>query len=124
MQIPLFFDVILQADQFVKASTSGKLKVIVDQVRHLQQMALKILQDAQDNTRLHHAACNFHKVPGQIYHLYKRASGQVYFSMLSPAVRKLLLDALTILEKFLSLSHHVRNLILPVLIRVGKNFSI
>lgn len=77
-----------QADQFVKASASGKLKVIVDQVRHLQEMAMQILQDAKDNTRLHHAACNFNKVPGQIYHLYKRPSGQIYFSMLSPEVNQ------------------------------------
>ncbi|CAB3372777.1 Hypothetical predicted protein [Cloeon dipterum] len=75
---------IQKADTFVKANASSKLKIIVDQVRHLQEMAMKILQEAQDNTRLHHAACNFKKVPGKIYHLYKRSSGQTYFSMLSP----------------------------------------
>ncbi|XP_059488639.1 uncharacterized protein C1orf50 homolog isoform X2 [Neocloeon triangulifer] len=75
---------IQKADTFVKATASNKLKVIVDQVRHLQQMAIQILQEAKDNTRLHHAACNFKKVPGNIYHLYKRPSGQTYFSMLSP----------------------------------------
>lgn len=35
---------------------------------------------------LHDAACNFKKVPGKVYHLYERESGQRYFSMLSPQV--------------------------------------
>lgn len=40
--------------------------------------------EAQRNTDLHHVACNFVKVPGNIYHLYERESGQRYFGMLSP----------------------------------------
>jgi hypothetical protein len=34
---------------------------------------------------LHRAHCNFKKQPGQVYHLYLRAQGEPYFSLLSPA---------------------------------------
>lgn len=50
----------------------------------MQQQAQNVLLEAKTNASLHHAACNFVKVPGNIYHLYKRPSGQEYFSMLSP----------------------------------------
>jgi len=53
----------------------------------LQAQAMDILKESGLNQELHSAACNFTKKPGQIYHLYQRASGQNYFSMLSPEVR-------------------------------------
>ncbi|XP_071449158.1 uncharacterized protein C1orf50 homolog [Hetaerina americana] len=72
------------ADSFVKATACGKLQVIAEQVRFLQSQAQKVLEEAKINYNLHHAACNFRKLPGQLYHLYQRPSGQTYFSMLSP----------------------------------------
>jgi len=60
--------------------------MIAEQVHFLQQQAHKVLLEANENLKLHHAACNFHKIPGHIYHLYERSSGQQYFSMLSPEV--------------------------------------
>ena len=48
--------------------------------------AQRILQDAHRDAQLHHAACNFQKVPGTIYHLYERDNGVAYFSMLGPKV--------------------------------------
>lgn len=72
------------ADHFVQATTSGKLQVIVDQIRHLQQQAQQVLQSAKQDTQLHHAACNFVKVPGKTYHLYEKKDGTTFFSMLSP----------------------------------------
>lgn len=77
----------MQADNFVKTSTCGKLQVVVEQMRFLQQQARHILMEAKDSLTLHRAACNFVKHPGNIYHLYERASGQTYFSMLSPEVK-------------------------------------
>ena len=44
-----------------------------------------ILATAKHDSQLHHAACNFTKVPGTIYHLYERSNGTPYFSMLSPS---------------------------------------
>ena len=37
---------------------------------HNQMQAREILETAKRDTQLHHAACNFTKVPGKIYHLY------------------------------------------------------
>lgn len=53
-------------------------------MRFLQKQAQSVLLEAQRNADMHHVACNFVKVPGNIYHLYLRESGQRFFSMLSP----------------------------------------
>ncbi|XP_076065868.1 uncharacterized protein C1orf50 [Oratosquilla oratoria] len=75
---------IQKADKFVHANVSNKLQVIAEQVRFLQEQARKVLEEAKDSANLHHVACNFVKRPGNIYYLYRRPSGQKYFSMLSP----------------------------------------
>jgi len=49
--------------------------------------ARDILVTSKRDAQLHHAACNFTKVPGKTYHLYEREPDVVsscYFSMLSP----------------------------------------
>ena len=48
-----------------------------------------MLEDARRDADLHHVACNIVKKPGNIYYLYKRESGQQYFSIISPEVRTL-----------------------------------
>lgn len=53
-------------------------------MRFLQQQARSVLQEAQRNAGFHHIACNFVKVPGNVYHMYQRESGQRFFGMLSP----------------------------------------
>lgn len=80
---------IQRADQSIKNNACGKLTIILEQIKFLQSQAQKILEESEENTNLHHAACNFQKVPGKLYHLYKRNSGQTYFSMLSPTVSNL-----------------------------------
>lgn len=79
----------IQADNFVKANACNKLQIIAEQMKFLQKQAENVLLEAKQNTYLHHAACNFQKQPGQVYHVYLRESGQTYFSMLSPQVNKL-----------------------------------
>ncbi len=64
--------------------TSSKLEVIRQQIVALQEKARAILEEAAFAAQLHRAQCNFRKVPGRIYHLYRRAPGELYFSMLSP----------------------------------------
>jgi len=76
----------LQADVTIRATVCSKLQMIAEQVHFLQQQAQKVLLEGKENLKLHHAACNFRKIPGHIYHLYERSSGQRYFSMLSPEV--------------------------------------
>lgn len=76
---------IQSAEIQVKNNACARLLVIAEQVKFLQEQARKILEETQSAQDLHHAACNFKKIPGHIYHLYKRDdSGQTYFSMLSP----------------------------------------
>lgn len=73
-----------KADTFVKATAGSKLQIIAEQIRFLQQQARSVLEQAHEDNYLHHAKCNLKKIPGKIYYLYKRRSGDVYFSILSP----------------------------------------
>jgi len=76
---------IQKADQFTRATAGSKLSVIAEQVRFLQQQAQAVLEEANLNAELHHIACNFKKVPGKIYYVYRREeSGAKYMSMISP----------------------------------------
>lgn len=72
------------ADEAVKNNANTKLSLILEQIQFLQSQAKKILEESEEQTGLHHVACNFKKITGQIYHLYEKESGQKYFSMLSP----------------------------------------
>lgn len=74
---------IKEADLVVRNTACNKLQLILDQIKFLQGQAEKILKETEVNEQLNHAACNFKKNPGTIYHLYERESGQTYFSMLS-----------------------------------------
>ncbi|XP_021539461.1 uncharacterized protein C1orf50 homolog [Neomonachus schauinslandi] len=73
-----------KADEFIRANATNKLTVIAEQIQHLQEQARKVLEDAHRDADLHHIACNIVKKPGNIYYLYKRGSGQQYFSIISP----------------------------------------
>eukprot|EP00095_Tigriopus_kingsejongensis_P007419 maker-scaffold955_size76929-snap-gene-0.15 protein:Tk07419 transcript:maker-scaffold955_size76929-snap-gene-0.15-mRNA-1 annotation:"c1orf50 homolog" len=77
---------IQKADQFTRATAGSKLSVIAEQVRFLQEQAQKVLEDAQQNAELNHIACNFKKIPGKTYHVYKKPdiNGKKYMSMISP----------------------------------------
>lgn len=75
---------IQKADELIVDVASDKLRLIADQIHALQAQAREILADAQRDAELHRAACNFVKRPGQTYHLYRKADGPLYFSMLSP----------------------------------------
>ncbi|XP_058408113.1 uncharacterized protein C1orf50 homolog isoform X1 [Diceros bicornis minor] len=73
-----------KANEFIRANATNKLTVIAEQIQHLQEQARKVLEDARRDADLHHVACNMVKKPGNIYYLYKRESGQQYFSIISP----------------------------------------
>lgn len=75
---------ISEADAMVNTRVSAKLKVIADQIKSLQAEARMVLEEAQLDQDLHRAECNFKRIPGKVYHLYQKAGGQIYFSMLSP----------------------------------------
>lgn len=73
-----------RADQSLGMVVGGKLEVIRDQMRALQEEARRLLEEAASAARLHRARCNFRKIPGKTYHLYRKEDGELYFSMLSP----------------------------------------
>lgn len=75
---------IQQADQMIGSVVHGQLKVVVDQIRGLQEQARTLLEQARRDVDLHRARCNFSRRPGKVYHLYRRAEGELYFSMLAP----------------------------------------
>lgn len=75
---------IQDADRMLGAVVGGQLDVIAEQIRALQEKARSILERAREAGELHRASCQFKKRPGAVYHLYRRANGDRYFSMLSP----------------------------------------
>jgi len=81
---------IQNADKFTRATAGSKLSVIAEQVRFLQEQARKVLEEAQRDQEINHMACNFKRIPGKIYYIYKRQTskagleGQKYMSMISP----------------------------------------
>lgn len=75
---------IAEADRMLSTNAYGKLKVIADQMRTLQTEAKRVLEQTRRDQELHRARCNFKRIPGKVYHLYRKPDGTAYFSMLSP----------------------------------------
>ncbi len=84
-QAPELAAEIARAESMLSARTGAKLRVIADQIKALQAEARKVLGEARDEQALTHAECAFKRIPGKIYHLYRKAGGGTFFSMLSPA---------------------------------------
>jgi hypothetical protein len=81
---PELAEEVARAENMLNARTSAKLRVIADQIKMLQAEARKVLTDARDEQALTRAQCAFKRIPGKIYHLYRKPDGSTYFSMLSP----------------------------------------
>lgn len=85
------FQIVEQAQELEKAEESiqshvhGKLDLILKQIRALKAEARDIIEQAREDVELHKIKCNFEKRVGQTLHLYERASGDRYFSLLSLA---------------------------------------
>lgn len=73
-----------KADAMLATVTGGKLGVIVEQIRHLQEQARLMLERAQRDATLHRARCRFEKKAGGIYHLYLKDDGERWFSLMGP----------------------------------------
>lgn len=72
------------ASATVAMRTNAQLEVIVEQIRALQAQAKEIVERAGRDLDLINADCRFRRVPGRIYHLYEKAGGHRYFSMVAP----------------------------------------
>ncbi len=75
---------IARADDILSLQASGKLRLLADQIRGLQEEAREILLETRRNQELHRAECGFVKKAGHIYHLYSKPNDTMVFSMLSP----------------------------------------
>jgi hypothetical protein len=76
---------IQQADSALAAVAGAQLETIARQIRELQREAARVLEATRRDAELHRALCRFKKIPGHVYHLYRRPNGELYFSLLSPA---------------------------------------
>jgi hypothetical protein len=81
---PQLAEEVARAESMLGARTGAKLRVIADQIKALQAEARKVLDEAREEQALTHAECAFKRLPGKVYHLYRRADGGRFFSMLSP----------------------------------------
>jgi hypothetical protein len=75
---------IAQADQMLGVQLEGKLGLIAEQIRTLQEQARDLLAKAKRDQELHRSRCTFKRIPGKTYYLYRDRSGALLFSMLSP----------------------------------------
>jgi len=73
-----------KADQMVSGRVNAQLAQIATQIRSLQAQAREVLETAHEDMQLHRAKCNFRRIPGKVYHLYRHNNGELHFSMLSP----------------------------------------
>jgi len=76
--------VVADADDMLALQATGKLRLLAEQMAALQEKARQILLATQQNQELHRVGCAFRKVPGQIYHLYRRHNGTSFFSLVAP----------------------------------------
>jgi len=75
-----------KSDLLTRSVAGSKLAIIAEQVRFLQEQARKVLEDARLTGLLHKTACNFMKVPGRTYYIYKQRKNpeDEMLSMISP----------------------------------------
>jgi Protein of unknown function (DUF2452) len=73
-----------KADAMLATVTGGKLEVIAEQIRRLQEQARGLLDRAKRDAALHRATCSFEKRAGGIYHLYRKDDGELWFSLMAP----------------------------------------
>jgi len=73
-----------KADAQLATVTSGKLGVIAEQIKKLQEQARGLLDRARRDAELHRARCNFEKKAGGVYHLYRKHDGELWFSLMAP----------------------------------------
>jgi hypothetical protein len=76
--------VVAEADDILALQAAGKLRLLAEQMAELQEKARQILLATQQNQELHRVSCAFRKIPGQVYHLYRRRDNTSFFSLVAP----------------------------------------
>uniref|UniRef100_A0A914Y246 Uncharacterized protein n=1 Tax=Panagrolaimus superbus TaxID=310955 RepID=A0A914Y246_9BILA len=75
---------IQSSKEFVTQNTMSKLTVIAEQMKALEDQARLILEKAKEDHDLHNVPCNVQKIPGKIYYLWQKQSGEKFFSLIGP----------------------------------------
>ncbi|CAD5215631.1 unnamed protein product [Bursaphelenchus xylophilus] len=75
---------LIAAKETVRISANSKLSALGKQMDFLIKEANKIVEQSKRDEQLHNIPCNFKKIAGNVYYLYKRGNGTEFFSMLSP----------------------------------------
>ena len=75
---------IARADDILSIQATGKLQMLLEQMRGLQDEARNLLEETRRNQELHQAECGFKKITGSIYHLYSKKDTSLLFSMIGP----------------------------------------
>ena len=78
-----------KADTMLGNVTTGKLLVLAEQIRALQDKAREVLERTRRDGELHRARCSFEKKPGGVYFLYKGERGDLWWSIMAPREWKL-----------------------------------
>jgi hypothetical protein len=78
-----------KADTMLGNVTTGKLLVLAEQIRALQDKAREVLERTRRDAELHRARCSFEKKPGGVYFLYKGERGDLWWSIMGPREWKL-----------------------------------
>ncbi|MCB1173749.1 MAG: DUF2452 domain-containing protein [Leptospiraceae bacterium] len=73
------------ATDIIQGQVHGKLALIQEQIRALQEQAHAVLDQSARDLELHNVPCNFEKKAGQTIHLYQKKDQRRCFSLLSPA---------------------------------------
>jgi hypothetical protein len=74
----------LEAKREIKSQAIRKLELLDEMHKDLVTRAQRILEQAQEDLRLHDIPVNATKIRGTIYHLYQ-AETRLFFSILEPA---------------------------------------
>ncbi len=67
--------VLARAELLLSARTGAKLRVIADQIKSLQQAALRVMEktrEAREEQALSQAQCAFKRIRRKTYHLYRK----------------------------------------------------
>jgi len=74
-----------EADDMLTVQATAKLRLLAEQMEQLRAKARRILSETREHQELHRAQCGFTKKVGQAYHLYRKPSGELLFSLVDPS---------------------------------------
>lgn len=75
---------VAQAETLLDVRTRAQLSTIAAQIQALQEAARAVLREAAAQRALNQVPCGCRRVPGAVYHLYRKADGTEFFSRLAP----------------------------------------